>query len=150
MKVHGNFTHRKSKTLIYQRWAAMKQRCQNPNNSRFKDYGGRGIQVSRRWEIFENFLEDMGEPPSTDHSLDRKNNNKNYSKTNCRWALRSQQMANTRRNHFLEFKGKRFHISEWARRLGIGRRTLLNRIEKGWSVEKCLTTPLRVQRPERH
>jgi hypothetical protein len=73
----------------------MKQRCLNVKNKDYKYYGGRGILVCERWlSSFRNFLEDMGERPSENHSIDRLNNDKGYYKENCRWATRSQQQRN--------------------------------------------------------
>jgi hypothetical protein len=75
----------------------MKARCSNPNTKYYKDYGGRGIQVCERWiHSFENFLEDMGEKPSPNHSMDRVDNNGNYEPSNCRWATAKEQASNTR------------------------------------------------------
>jgi len=84
-------------TPEYNSWQAMRQRCLNPNYHHFKDYGGRGVSICRRWiDSFEAFLEDMGPKPSSKHSLDRKRANGNYTPGNCRWATPSEQ-ANNRR-----------------------------------------------------
>lgn len=83
------------KTRTYVSWDAMLQRCTNVKHHKWKDYGGRGIRVCRRWHKFENFLADMGERP-VGKTLDRKNNDGNYCKGNCRWATRSEQQRNKR------------------------------------------------------
>lgn len=78
----------------YYSWASMKNRCTNPKAKSFSKYGGRGISFVKRWEKFENFYFDMGERPSLLHSIERLNNNKCYSKSNCIWATRTQQARN--------------------------------------------------------
>jgi hypothetical protein len=72
----------------------MRQRCNNPNNDRYQDYGGRGIRYAAHWDSFDNFLADMGERPSLEVSLDRIDNDKGYSPENCRWADRATQSMN--------------------------------------------------------
>jgi hypothetical protein len=74
----------------------MRQRCGNPANKRFANYGGRGISVCERWLKFENFYADMGPRPSADLSIDRINNDGNYEAGNCRWATAKEQRANQR------------------------------------------------------
>jgi hypothetical protein len=79
----------------YLSWVNMRQRCENPKVTQFKDYGGRGITVCPQWARFEVFLADMGvRPPGL--TLDRSNNDGNYEPGNCRWATRKEQSANRR------------------------------------------------------
>jgi hypothetical protein len=79
----------------YKAWVGLRQRCTNPNEAKFKNYGGRGIGYSVRWEKYEHFLEDMGEAPEG-YSLGRIDNDGHYTKANCRWETPIQQ-ANNRR-----------------------------------------------------
>lgn len=92
-----NTSHNKSHTSEYYAWDNMKRRCQNKNNPEYKNYGARGIEVCESWSSsFENFLEDMGEKPRKNLSLDRIDNDKGYYKENCRWADMSTQAINQR------------------------------------------------------
>ena len=92
---HGHNTKNK-RTPEYNIWAMMIQRCENPKNKNYPDYGGRGVTVCERWKTFENFLADMGERPSPNHSLERVDNNKGYSPENCIWADKTIQARNQR------------------------------------------------------
>jgi hypothetical protein len=93
---HGNSRHGKGeKTTEYHSWSAMKQRCYNPNTTDYHRYGGRGISVCARWrDSFENFLADMRPKPTPHHSIERVNNNKNYTPKNCKWATPKEQAQN--------------------------------------------------------
>lgn len=81
----------------YKAWLHMRERCRNPNHRIYKHYGGRGITIDPRWDSFDNFLQDIGPRPSSDHSLDRIDNDLGYSPNNCRWATKSEQNKNRRK-----------------------------------------------------
>jgi hypothetical protein len=94
LTIHGH-ARRGGRTRAYRCWVGMWQRCANPNNARYADYGGRGITVCERWRSFVNFLADMDEPPPG-MSIERSNNDGNYEPKNCCWATRVQQIHNRR------------------------------------------------------
>ena len=131
----------------YNSWKCMIRRCKNHNAINYKSYGGRGIKVCQRWQTFENFLVDMGKRPSSQHSLDRVDMNGDYCPENCRWATRSEQANNTRRNRFITAFGKTQTMQQWADEIGVSRDTLRYRIDRhNWPVEKALTTPSKSQK----
>lgn len=95
-RTHGH-SLRAGSSREYRSWRAMKGRCLNANDAAYKNYGGRGISITPRWLLFENFLADMGPRPGNT-SLDRIDNNRGYEASNCRWATAAQQNANRRRD----------------------------------------------------
>lgn len=92
---HG-LARRGNKHPLYDRWVAMWQRCENPHSANYANYGQRGITVCDRWKDFTTYLTDVGEPPTTNHTLDRIDNGKGYDPGNIQWATPTQQ-ANNRR-----------------------------------------------------
>lgn len=92
----SSYRHGWSKTPTYVTWNAMRSRCRDASNASYPLYGGRGISVCERWQVFENFLADMGERPSLDHSIDRIDPDGNYEPGNCRWLTRAEQNARRR------------------------------------------------------
>lgn len=91
---NSNWRHGRNNTPEHKIWIGMRQRCLNPKNQDYTRYGGRGIKISLRWMTFEHFFTDMGKRPSKNHSLDRKNNDGDYTPKNCRWATLKQQANN--------------------------------------------------------
>ncbi len=139
---HGHTKNGKlSKTWIT--WRGMTQRCVDIGHKQYKDYGGRGITVCRRWRNFVNFLKDMGEHPGKEYQIDRVDNDGNYCRENCRWATKKEQMRNTRQNRLITFEGKTRCLIEWAEEYRMSDGTLRSRFRLGWSIEKALTTPVR-------
>jgi len=96
----GVLKHGLTESQEYTAWANMIQRCSNIKNNEFKNYGGRGIKVCKRWFDFSNFIKDMGKKPTADLSMDRIDNNGNYTPKNCRWATDKQQRNNKRNSSF--------------------------------------------------
>lgn len=139
---HGHYKNGKM-SQTYQSWNSMIQRCTNPNNISYPDYGGRGIKVCKRWKnSFENFLADMGEAPEG-YQTDRINNNGNYCKSNCRWATPKENSRNRRNNRMVTHKGKTQCLSIWAEEFDIYYGTLKWRLNNGWPTERALTTPVK-------
>lgn len=135
-------THGMSRTHINSVWRSMLDRCQNPNNVAYRNYGGRGIAVCERWKEFKNFFADMGDRPKG-YQIDRINNDGNYEPGNCRWATPRQQQNNKRGTRILEFNGKSQSIGDWSLETGIKWQTLRGRLRNGWSIERTLTTPVK-------
>ena len=129
----------KSNTPEYRVWGAMVQRCTNPKEPAYKWYGNRGIKICKRWLKFDEFIKDMGERPSSNHSLDRINNNKNYIPSNCRWATYKEQTRNYRRNRQITYLECTYCMTDWAFIVGISPETLRYRLNSGWSIQDALT-----------
>lgn len=147
MNKHGNQTHGHtagySRTKEWRAWNAMIRRCKYNSMDRFDRYGGRGITVCDRWLDFGNFLHDVGRAPSKDHSLGRIDNDRCYEPGNVRWETNFEQHRNTSRNRYIEYNGERMIVSDWAKKLGLKRTTLEERLKRGWSVEKAFTTKVK-------
>lgn len=108
----------------------MRDRCNNPNNDNFKWYGGRGIKVSEEWNLFSNFYRDM-HPRPDGMQLDRKDNEKGYSKENCRWATATENLSNRRSCVYVGYQGQRMTLTQAAEACGVSRRALKVRLDKG-------------------
>ena len=118
-------SHGESTTRTYRIWSGMKNRCNNPNNKRFASYGGRGIKVDPKWNTYEGFIEDMGYP-ADDLSIDRIDNDGDYTKKNCRWATARQQARNSQKALFYEGQ----NCYWWAEKLGVSPQAIKWRISK--------------------
>lgn len=140
---HGHCINRQP-SKEWNAWNNMKTRCYYTGFIEYHRYGGRGIRVCDRWlNSFANFFEDMGNSPSRAHSVERLNNDKNYSKSNCIWGTREIQMNNMSTNRVLEHKGRKQTMTQWAREVGMEPGTLWARLNSGWSTQKAITQPLR-------
>lgn len=119
--IKRNFKHGKNPrgrtAPEYYTWYNIMARCYNAKNNRYKTYGARGIKVCERWHDFKNFLADMGDRPSDLHSIDRINNDLDYSPENCRWTTQEVQDRNRTSNRWIEYDGRKMIISDWAREL---------------------------------
>lgn len=134
----------KSYTPEYRCWAALKNRCLNPNNVMYPYYGGRGISICERWLNFDNFLADVGPRPTRKHSIDRyPDNDGNYEPGNVRWATRRQQIENRRSTIFVKFRGKKIPLMEACRILKLANNAVWMRIQRGQTPEEAISTPVR-------
>lgn len=152
----ANFRHGLCDSRQYHSWAGMVQRCTNRDSPAWDNYGGRGVYVCERWlNSAKNFLDDMGDPPPGDYSIDRIDNGGGYTcgkcdqcrargwPANCRWATRVEQAYNRRTNRLITHQGESLPLGMWAERVGLRRRTVEGRIRSGWTVERALSTPVR-------
>ena len=136
---HGH-TSRNGCSSEYRSWNSMRQRCNNPKNDRYKDYGGRGIKVCVRWQNFSNFLADMGARPKHT-SIDRINNDGNYGPENCRWATYQQQQRNGRRVKIVTRSGITGSFRDVCESLGLNPDVVRTRLNRGWSIDDAWTRP---------
>jgi hypothetical protein len=139
MQTIGIVTHGMSRTKVYKVWTAMIQRCNNTKNSGYKWYGARGIKVCSRWLKFENFIDDMGLPPSPKHSIDRKNNEKNYSPNNCQWSTPSENSNNKRINHRVTYLGKTKTLAEWGKITGLHPEVIRHRLTRTDDLDRVFS-----------
>ena len=122
---HGH--SRRIKTATYTTWVCMLNRCTRPTDVGYHNYGGRGITVCERWRTFENFLQDMGERPKG-LTLDREDKDGPYSKSNCKWATKSEQIDNRRNARRITYEGRTLTLNDWAEKLGLQYGTLYYRV----------------------
>lgn len=134
----GKFKFKRSGPL-WSSYRCMHSRCYNKNNKDYYRYGGRGIIVSKKWHNFDQFVIDMGIRPKN-KTLDRINNNKNYNKSNCRWATNTEQQSNKENNIYITHRNKRMTATMWARELKISKATFFTRLNSGWDIEKIIKT----------
>lgn len=145
----GKFVHGLNGNEFYHTWYAMMQRCYNPTHHNYKNYGARGICVCEEWHSLENFIkwaESTVGRKQYGLTVDRIDNNGNYCPQNCKWSTFQEQRRNSRQNRFIEYNGETKCLTEWAQEIGISKETLGGRLKAGWSIDKALTTPLKIQK----
>lgn len=145
--VNMNYRHGMSKKRLHNTWCSMLQRCNNEADQSYIHYGGRGIKVCDRWYIFENFMNDMLEGYKDTLTLDRVDNEKGYSKDNCRWADMITQGNNKRTNKKYIVDGIEDTMANHARKYKISTSLVHARINRlKWSIEKSFKTPIRIKK----
>ncbi len=131
-----------SRTSEYRTWWHMMERCHNPEDPSYENYGARGIAVCDRWRLSVNdFVNDVGKKPSPNHSIDRIDNNGNYEPGNTRWADAVTQVRNRRVTVNLTLGGETKSMAEWSEITGIPYYSLKTRRQLGWTDEEILTKP---------
>lgn len=133
-------THKLSRSRIYKIWNSMTQRCENPNDTNYHNYGGRGIRVNPAWLLFQNFYNDMKEGYESHLTIERINNNLGYNKENCKWATWAEQSTNKRNSVFIASPWGLLHLNEVSEKSGIKRGTLSSRILRNWPLDKIFKT----------
>ena len=136
-----NTKHGMSRSRVYSIWEGMKQRCSKPSNSYWHRYGGRSIKVCDRWQLFDNFYADLGEPPTEQHSLGRIDNDGNYEPSNVRWETLDQQNNNKVLNHKVTIDGVTKTLTQWAQENGLKPSTVMSRVSYGWNGVDAVTIP---------
>lgn len=127
----SNRTHGKTRTPAHNTWSLMRQRCNNPNDKDYKNYGARGVTVCSEWLSFDAFYADMGDPPAKGMTLDRIDNSKGYFKENCKWSTPKEQASNRRTTVWLEYGGDRYTWATLADKFGISAQALMKRVKSG-------------------
>ena len=139
--------HGECNTRIYGIWKKIKSRCNDTNNDRYADYGGRGITVCQEWsesfEAFRDWAIDNGY--RDDLTIDRIDVDGNYDPANCRWISNQKQQNNRRDNHYITHNGETHTITEWARILKLSENALVHRILRGWDIERAFNTPIQAK-----
>lgn len=151
----GCLRHRKkqdaiTKDKLYTRYRSMISRCYYPSHTHYKNYGGRGIRICNEWLGENGFLNFRNWALSNGFedglTIDRINNNGNYEPDNCRWATKSEQLRNYRKNHFITIDGITKTMTEWAENYNLDVRTIDKRLKRGWKGRELLQPSKRVLR----
>lgn len=137
-KAARTYKHGGVGTRLFNIWSGIRQRCNNPKDTNYSRYGGRGISVAPEWQDDFSAFRDWSEANGYEESLecDRIDNDGPYAPSNCRWVTRLQNCNNTSRNQFIELNGERLTHADFARKHGLTYSTLKNRINKGWPVSQ--------------
>ena len=123
-------------------WSMMKNRCTNINTPSYKNYGGRGISICDEWKSYPEFKKWALDNGYDDQlTIDRIDVNGDYCPSNCRWVTRFVQAGNTRANTFYTVDGETHFLNEWSRINHIKPATIIQRINRGWPVDKAIKTP---------
>lgn len=137
---HGARKTKEKTERLYFTWKNMRARCLDTSNRHYSYYGGRGIAVCDEWKnsysSFRKWALENGYNESL--TIDRIDVNGNYEPSNCRWATRQEQARNKRTNIFIEYNGEKYVLNDLAQMVGVNRKTLKRRIDKGLSVQEAI------------
>ena len=143
---HGNYKHGCTNTKLFRLWEHMRERCYYPKHPYFKNYGGRGISVCDEWTEFIPFQRwAIANGYEDGMTIDRIDNNGNYTPSNCRWATMREQQNNKRSNRVVEYMGRKYTVTQLATIIGMNKTTLKERLNAGWSVEDAVNRPVRLR-----
>lgn len=148
-----NTTHGLRYSRFYNIWCGIIQRCTNPNDKAYHNYGGRGIYICDKWrdsfEEFYKFVKTLPNHNNTNYSLDRIDNDDGYKPGNIHFATATEQSRNCRTNRLVTYQNTTKCLTAWAEEFSINPETLAGRLDKGWGIEKALTKPIRQKHSER-
>lgn len=121
----------------------MRRRCRTHAGRRcYKDYVQRGITVCERWNDFDVFLDDMGPKPSSQHSIERRDNERGYEPDNCTWAVRKAQARNRQSSHIVTWQGRRMTLVEACELADQDYYAVHQRIRAlNWTIQRALSFP---------
>ena len=138
------YLHGESHTRLHNIWCTLLQRCNNPNNSKYKNYGGREITLDKEWKIYTNFRDwALSNGYNDNLSIDRIDNNGNYGSSNCRWVDMKTQQRNRRNNRMIQINGVLKCVAEWAEIYKISPQIIWKRINRcGWNDVDAVTVPV--------
>lgn len=131
-----NTKHNMTNMPEYSVWKDIKKRCYDENSTSYPNYGGRGIKMSKEWYLnFSIFYDNMGARPSSEHSIERIDNNGDYYKENCVWATRHEQSRNKRTNNLITFNNETKCVKDWAKELNCSYQAITKRLKSGKDFE---------------
>lgn len=154
MLTREHTTHGMTGNYLYSTWANMIQRCTSPKIPKYVNYGGRGISVCEEWrcdfKAFHDYVSSLPNCKEKGYSLDRIDNEGNYEPGNVKWSTRLEQNNNSRNIKPITFNGITMPVLGWVSKTGIPEWTLRSRLRRGWSIERTLTTPIKLPKSGRN
>jgi len=137
-----------SRTHLYKVWKDMKARCYRKRHIGYANYGGRGINICAEW--LNDFVAFYNWALANDYedglSIDRHDNDGDYTPDNCRWATRQMQNNNTRRNHYIYYQGQKYTLAQLSEKHGLSPTVVYKRLKRGWSIEEAINIKLNERR----